>query len=340
MDFILNADCAETPAHRPYDPATGFEPFNGVIIEKVAPESGWPRKTTANILRVPSLDGIEDIQQGYMWALSRAYSRHQKIALSPHDVWYIVLAELATIVSANIEACRPIFTKSPDKIVIEVPTADVTAIDLNFVENKLRELIPVDLDIFMPTFTTLTPDARYACLAAFCESASHYYSYMTFACGLPAIQINGTIEDWTNLQRHASLLAQTFSKTSVSQIGPWMSRVNTAIDNIVVALHTQSPDRLQDIFTSSRIGSGGQLKIDGWFADIYSEGLRGLQLDAFPASLSVVPYTNIDTGRNFKGVHGCMMSRRDTGGFIHGVYGEIVTETVPVAEVVKQHEAG
>jgi hypothetical protein len=332
MDFILNADCAETPAWRPFEPEKGFGPLHGAIINKVAPEVQWPRLTTANLLRVPSLEGVEDIQTGYMWVLSRAYSQHQKIAIAPHDVWYIVLAELAEIITKNVEACRPIFTKSPDKIVIDIPTDDFTAINLNLVEEKLRTLIPVDLDIFMPTFSTLTPDARYACLAAFCESASHYYEYMTFACGLPAIQINGTLEDWVLLQSHASKLAITFAATPLTgRIGMWMSRVCVAIDNIVAALDTQSPERLQDIFTSTRIGSGAQLKIDGWFADIYSKGLRGCQLDAFPASLSAVPYQNRDTGRKFKGVHGCLMTRRDEAGFVHGSYGEIVTETVPVA---------
>ncbi len=337
MIFELN-DLAEAASWRPYDPTTGFSGFQHSLDSKLAPENNWPRQRTAKILKAPSLEGVEDIQQGYLWTMSRAHSQHQKLVLSPHDVWYIVLAELTAVIAGHVEQCRPLFTHSPEKIIISVPTGDPTTIDLNLVEAELRRLIPVDLDTFLPTFSTMTPQARYACLAAFCDAASQYYGYATFACGIRAIDINGSIVDWVRLQEHASQLAGMFYKVGLSHVNDWMSRVCKAIDNIVIALDKNSPDTLQTIFSATRVGSGSQFKIDGWFADIYSKPMRGHQLEGFPASWSYVPYVSLDTGRKFTGVHGCLMSKRNPAGFVYGEYGEIITEVVPVPKV--EHEAG
>ena len=330
MIFELN-DLAETQSWRPYDPATGFSGFQSSIDAKVAPEQRWPRQTTAKFLRTPSMEGVVDVQQGYLWTMSRAHSQHQKLVLSPHDVWYIVLAELAAIIASNVDTCRPIFTRSPDKIMIIVPSDDPTTIDLNLIEAELRRLIPVDLDTFLPSFSTITPQARYACLAAFCDAASQYYSYGTFACGIRAIDINGTLVDWVKLQEHASSIAAMFHGVGLSAVNEWMSRLCKAIDNIVIALDKNSPDTLQTIFSATRIGSGSQFQIDGWFADIYSKpGMRGRQLEGFPASWSYVPYVSMATGRKFTGVHGCLMTKKNSNGFYYGDYGEIITEVVPV----------
>lgn len=330
MIFELN-ELAEVPSYRPYDPASAFSGFQSGLDAKLAPERSWPRKTTAKIVRAPSMDGVVDIQQGYLWTMSRAHSQHQKLVLSPHDVWYIVLAELAAIIAKNVETCRPIFTKSPDKIMIMVPSADPTAIDLHLIETELRRLVPVDLDVFLPTFSTITPQARYACLAAFCDAASQYYDYMTFACGIRAIDIDGTLVDWVKLQEHASIIAATFNGVGLSHVNEWMARLCKAIDNIVIALDTQSPDTLQTIFSATRVGSGSQFKIDGWFADIYSKpGMQGRQLEGFPASWSYVPYTSLQTGEKFTGVHGCFMTKKRSDDFYFGDYGEIVTQVMPV----------
>ena len=241
-------------------------------------------------------------------------------------MWFLLLTEIADIVEKNVEACRPIFTQSPEKIEILVPTDDVEAIDLNYVESELRRLVPVDVNTFIPNFSTITPQARYACLASFCDSASNYYSYSTFCCGIPEIKIDGTRDDWALLQTHATEITNILSNVGLSFVNPWLSRASGAIDRILTALDTGSGETLQTILTQSRVGSGGQQKLDGWFVDFYLKNLRGHQIEGFPNTWARVPYKNLDSGREFVGIHGCLLTRRDAEGFVYGDYSEIVTE--------------
>jgi hypothetical protein len=327
MKFVLNEGLAEVASRSPYDPSTLFAPLQHEI-DLLMIGNNWKRlqAKTGKVLCGPSLEGVENVQKGYLGILSKSYNLHQKITLSPHDVWYLLLSEITDIVAKNVEACRPIFTKSPDKIEIIVDTNDPATIDLNTVEQKLRTLVPVDLDVFLPAFTTMTPQARYACLAAFCDSASHYYEYGTFACGIPEIKIEGSVDDWRKVQYHALLIASLLSNVGLQFVSPWISRACRAVDNIITALNNGHADTLQNIFTQTRVGSGSQQTIDGWFVDFYLNNLRGEQMDGFPNSWCRVPYRNMNTGRKFIGIHGCLLSRRDDEGFISGDYCEIIVE--------------
>lgn len=329
MKFVLNEGLTETSGRSVWNPQEPFERIRRDLETDVLGNNWQAHQShTVKVLRAPDLTGVETVQTGYLYVLSRAHSDHIKVTLHPHDVWYLLLAEMADIVAKNVEACRPIFTRSPEKIVIEVPTDDVTTIDLYAVQQKLVDLIPVDLSTFLPEFSTMTESARYACLAAFCDSASHYYEYMTFCCGIPQIDIQGTAEDWARVQSHAMAIEKLLNGVGLSGISPWILRVCRAVDNILHALSTGSPERLLDIFSMSRIGSGSQFKIDGWFADFYRQELRGRQLESFPTSFCRVPYTNLETGRKFVGLHGCFLTRREADGFISGDYGELILEKV------------
>lgn len=333
MRFILNKGLTETQSRSPYDPTKPFVNFESEIVSDIVGRDDWEtaRQSTLAFLKYPDMDGVVDTQEGYLQLLSSAYSLHRKIVLHPHDVWFIIVGEFAALVAANQNVCRPLFTTSPEKIIIAVPTDDFTRIDLNLIEGELRRRVPMDMSQFLPEFSTITQQARYAMLAFFCESASHYYGYMTFACGIPEIKIEGTVNDWELLKRHAVQLASTFADVGLD-LRAWMDRVCTATDNIIAALTTGNPKTLQNIFTQGRIGSGSQLKIDGWFADFYRKDMRGKQLEGFPNMWAKVPYQNAETGREFVGIHGCFTARHDADGFIQGDYGEMIVERVSKAE--------
>lgn len=330
MRFILNEGLTEEQPRNPFNPDMPFGCLNQELLTALV-GTDWDaqRSNAVAILRTPDIDSICDTQKGYLQILSSAYSLHRKVTLNPHDIWYLVVSEIAAMVAENQDACRPLFTKSVEKITISVPTDDVTTIDLGLIEDELRRLVPMDMDQFLPEFSTITPQARYAMLAAFCESASHYYSYSTFMCGIPEIKIEGTTDDWALLKARAIEVSNTFSGVGLhALVGSWLDRVCGATDNILAALDTGRPDTLQNIFTQSRVGSGSQLKIDGWFADFYRKTMRGVQLEGFPNTWAKVPYENLETGRKFVGIHGCLLSRRDEDGFVSGDYGEIIVEKV------------
>jgi hypothetical protein len=273
-----------------------------------------------HVLHTPSEEGVMSVSEGFLNIMSKSYSSHYALRISPHDVWFIVLTEIAALINKNAEACRSLFTKSAENIVIAVETNDITKIDLNKVEAQLRELVPVDIDQFLPEFSTITPAARYACLAAFCDGVSQYYSYMTFCCGLKAIHIDGTVNDWALLNERAEDMAVLFQGVGID-ITEWMGRVQAVALRFIKALNGDSTDMI-DIFSQKNVGSGGQKEISGWFKDIFQKPAS--QLDHFPNAWAKVTYKNIETQMEFTGIHGCFLMKQDEAGTVYGDYGEIV----------------
>lgn len=323
MLITLNDTLTETKPWR------GLEP--GYLNQIIANKLGYDWKTEEYIIRrTPNMDGVELVQAGPLWMVSNAYSHHQKITIAPHDIWYILLTEIASVIKGNVDACRPLFTRSPEKVTIMVQTDDVETINLDAVIQQLRGLVPVDMNVFLPEFTTDTLGAKYARNAAFCDAVQHYYNYMTFCCGIPAIKIAGTVEDWAKVDRQIREIGVMFSTLSVPGVSDWIDRVLRINDKITETLISGSADLdfWSDIYTHKNIGSGGELTINGWITDLYISKPTLPKLENFPYSWSLVPYENAETGRKFTGVHGCFLSKRDSEGFMCADYAEVVVEKI------------
>lgn len=300
-------------------------------INAVANESGvfddlnWK---TERVVPLNALPPASFHEKNLFGLLSASYSHHLKVTITPTDVWFLLLTEIAGLVTANAETCRPLFTRSPGKIEIMVPTGDVSMIDLNEVMAQLRGLVPVDIDTFLPVFSTDTPASQYACVAAFCETVKSYYSYMTFCCGIPAVEVAGTKADWERLDARLSHLTGLFASTGLD-INGWMARVRPIIARFIDALDGRvDVDFWRNIFTQKNIGSGGELLINGWITTLVREIPDMPKITNFPKLYAVVPYKNAETGRNFFGVHGGFCANRNADGFHSLGYAEIIMEKV------------
>jgi len=135
------------------------KPNDWGMIEK---ESEQPRETMNTIPENAAM-----YHTSYLSYLSRTYATHSSIVFKPDIFWYTVLCEIATVVKADPEAYRSVFTSSPDKINIEVEGVHPFHLPIDLIKDRLYELVPVDVDIFLPTFSTTTEMSRVAMLASF-----------------------------------------------------------------------------------------------------------------------------------------------------------------------------
>jgi hypothetical protein len=273
------------------------------------------------------MSGTYAQQLGFLEMLSLAYSQHRKVEIAPHDLWYIVLCELATYIKGNVEECRPLFTKSAEKVSIVVPTDDPSAIDLNLVLDQLRNLVPLEVALFVPELSTLNTYSRMSMYAALCDGLQHYYNYMTFCCGIPAVRIMGTLEDWETLSNCVTGLMNAFADIE-GPIFPYLIKVQNVFGAIVNSYKSKNPEFFLNIFTQKNVGSGGELDIDGWITDLYLERKNTRKLENFLTSFATVPYTNLDSGKNFKAVYGAFLNceidehlRSTYGSFVFQVEG-------------------
>jgi hypothetical protein len=246
------------------------------------------------------------LYNGPLYHYSHAYSSHDNIIIAPHDLWYIVLCEIASIIKNNVEAARFLFTTSEEKTTITIPTDDVTELPIEILFMELKKVVPANINLFIPNFSTHTTDSRIACMASFCDAMQVYYEYMTFCCGIHAVEIRGTVEDWelfkTSVGQISGLLGHIPKTTDYFQ------RVNSHINNIIASLTVMSEEEkinfYANFFKQNNIGSGGEVIIDGWITDFYFEKCSLPKIENFSLNLSCIPYKNLNTGREFVAVYG------------------------------------
>lgn len=260
----------------------------------------------------------------YVEYLEMAWGNHYGVVMSPDIFWFILLNESAGHIKDNSEHYRSLFTTAPEgKIDIIIPTMDPQLIDLNVIAEELRKLVPTDIDIFIPQFSTSTVSSSFAFKAAFADAMSPYYNYMMFLCGIPKVKIMGDVEDWTKLNSGIDKLKSLLNKDE--EIIKYFDRIQNISKLILKNLETPSADFWKGMFSLERCGSGGQVDVKGWIVDMYIKKPRPAFVNNFPTNAAKVSYKLLNTGQEFELKSGIFSSNIEEG-FLIPDFGYIINE--------------
>lgn len=272
----------------------------------------------------------EELRLGYLDLLSFAYSRHEIIRVAPHDLWFVFLGEIAKIVNKNSKVCRLLFTTAEDgeKVEILVPTTDPTTIDPMLIMAQLQKLVPTDSTLFVPNLSTMNLDSKIAMAAMFADAVQSYYNYSTFLCGIPAIEVTGTVEDWQTVTKNSLAIGELLQAVGLEKEAMYCVKVSAlfALIGAQVMSGEISIPFWKDIFTSKNVGSGGDLRITGWITDLFFEKPEDMKFENFLSSYAVLPYKNLETNRQFKAVYGAFEQHRTPGGVLYSGYAHHIYE--------------
>lgn len=238
---------------------------------------------------------------GYLNYISAAWQNHYSVVLNPTDIWYMVICEITPIIKKNPEYFANLFTTSPDtKQEILVPTCSVETIDPSWVIDILREKVPTDARLFLPSFTTNTEFSTLALNVAFCDMVSPYYNYGTFMCGIPAVELGGTQLDWMLLRENLRALKVFFKDKFTAYLQRCHDRVNDIFQAFL--LGTADPVALfSKMVKLEKCGSGSQYEMTGWLMDFLNRTDQlPLQLEGLHPHTSVMKYKNKETQREFQ----------------------------------------
>lgn len=236
----------------------------------------------------------------YMTYLISNWSKHRSIVLNPDVVWFAVLHEIAQGIVQNPEPHRSLFTRQPDKITLmmKVDRADAV-LPIDAVINELRALVPVDIDLFLPKFTTTTYMARMSHLANFAEACTPYYRYMTFMCGFPRIRIDGTIDDYDLTVGRAVAIYNELDRID-SPLAPWIAQIALPwLSNIADGVHRRDASFFSRMIATERCGSGGEIHVNGWWTRLFRDQPDDPKPENFPTQIARVPWENVETKRRF-----------------------------------------
>lgn len=260
---------------------------------------------------------------GLVGMLSTAYSEHRPVALAPHDFWFVANCELAAIIAKNPDQFRGIFTSSEEKQTIMVPTTDPRQIDYTRLVELLEERFPNKeiKDLLIPDLSTMNSKVFNALCATVADSVQHYYSYMTFCCGIPKIKVLGTPEDYRKLAEVSRRLAELLEFNSETLA--YYDRVSGLFDRMADSFTSEDPSVFwRSIYTQKNVGSGRQLDIDGWIRDFFTK--RPARLEGYHTSIAAVPYKNLETGNEYLGLTGAFGVVRDSEGFWQSDFREAI----------------
>jgi hypothetical protein len=313
-----------------------MQPFTVVLDEKLAQDPKKPRDV--DMARelighdekqklVRSFIQGEVLHRNYLGYLETAWANHLGVVLTPDVFWYTLLCESTLMIRENVEPLRRFFTKSPGKTDIVVNTSDITHLPMEAIIEELKVRVPDgNAQHFLPDFSQSDDAARFARYAAFADAVSPYYNYMTLACGIPAIRVEGSAEDWDKLAACWTELSKIFM--TIPKLKVYCLRV-AVIAHTILTQYTIRPDEkfLKGIFRLQRCGSGGDQDAHGWFTDLFRIQPRTRRVGNFSSHISKVDYANLDTGRKFTAMAGCFGSTLE-GGFLVPKFGQAVVENL------------
>lgn len=280
--------------------ATGLKPrkFEGYDLERS--EASLNR---CNFLFPQTPKRIETL--GFINYVAEAYMGHYGVTITPTDIWFMVIAELAADIKKVPNDYAPLFTTTPgQKQEIVVLTGDPEEINPFAVVNELKARVPTDVDTFLPEFSTTTIAANLSMHVSFCDMVSPYYSYMTLLCGIPTVTLEGTKEDWKLLQDNLQKIHSIFE----GKMADYLVRCQNTVDQMLkAAVGKNAKEHFSQIITMKQCGSGSQMEARGWilnfmnhpdFAEKWNKTGKIMQQN-FHTHQGKMDYKNLDTGRTF-----------------------------------------
>lgn len=151
-----------------------------------------------------------------------AFAEHLSLELSPELLWYVIVNEVATLVKSNPLMYGDFFQgdpNNPQTVTVRddslIYGSDENQWDITiglFYSEMVARLGEEKVEVFVPRFSTSTPESDIALLIAFMDSASPYYQYrVNTLCGIPQIRLAGTAEDWAQLLFKTMQLQSVFT---------------------------------------------------------------------------------------------------------------------------------
>ena len=261
--------------------------------------------------------------ENYLAYLRMAWSNHYGVVISPDIIWHLILSEVGTHIKDNSDYYKSLFTTSENKIEITVPTADPQLIDLDLIIESLKKLVPIDINLFIPEFTTSTKSSSLAFMAAFADAMTPYYSYSMYLCGIPKIKILGEKSDWDKISLNIGALRGVLDKDD--EIMNYVMDISVLISKIRSNYGSVDKSFLMDIFLLKECGSGHQSEVFGWIHNFFIKNPDIRYVQNYPTCISKVPYTLLDTGQKFELCHGLFSSAKEDG-FLIPEFGFIINE--------------
>ncbi|WP_299552191.1 DUF4419 domain-containing protein [Seonamhaeicola sp.] len=205
----------------------------------------------------------------FLLMLQIAFNQHKPIAISPDDLWLLICQGFSEHIKLYSEDFKDIFGVD-ERQTIQVRRDDFVIGDDNPWEDvfpefskKIAQSINEDLySNIILNFSTSTKKEINAFEIAFMDSMSSYFDYEFITiCGIPEIEIRGTIEDYHKIINALEGLKKY-------NLDWWINAITPKINKIIETLKGEANFEFWNSIYKENDECGGPI-ITGWIADFF-----------------------------------------------------------------------
>jgi len=267
---------------------------------------------------VPALGSMESIYSigdyGLFSSVITAYNNHWKLRTSPDDWWFSVIKRVTCAIDKNAEkeAVRKMFVDQEGKKTIQVEVFDTSIyiVDYSWFFDQMAKgiqenvKVPEFVDGMTADFSTTTAVQKIVSQITLMYSVQNYFRLeMVLLCGIPAVEMLGTEEDWSKLQSKLKVL-RTLLEPIENDLGlssEWRDLVEKVFRELL-STYQGRPDKewwSHIISYQNRFGSG-ECGYRGWITDFLEGTKRLIDIDEMTSGLVSVPLILEHTVRRVK----------------------------------------
>ncbi|XP_078349845.1 uncharacterized protein LOC144634685 [Oculina patagonica] len=174
-----------------------------------------PNEMTAALGSTENIYSLRDC--GLFSAVLTAYNNHWKLRTSPDDWWFCVIKRVACAIEKNAkkESVRKMFVDHEEKKTIEVivPDTSIYTVDYSWFFDQIATgiqdnvKVPEFVDGMTADFSTTTAVQKIVSQITLMHAVQEYFDFrMGTLCGIPALEMLGTEEDWSKLNSKLKVL--------------------------------------------------------------------------------------------------------------------------------------
>lgn len=206
----------------------------------------------------------------FIATVHRAFMDHRPLRLSPDAIWLLICQGVANHINASAEELRSRFVGHEGKVEIVVRRDDFVkgspenpwAEVIDDLCDRVRQHVGPSLDLFLPAFTTTSPVERAVAGVVLLDAMRSYFSYeMDTLCGIPAIMLEGTAEDWQAVADRAEQFGSL-------DLGWWLEPLRGILRQFVAAARGEVDRPFWQSLYRHHDESGGPV-ITGWVSALF-----------------------------------------------------------------------
>jgi hypothetical protein len=139
----------------------------------------------------------------------------------------------------------------------------------DFVSEMSKFLGPEMADLAKTEFSTTTPVDKAAFHVAAMHAVKEYFNYIGMTgCGIPSIELTGSVRDWEFLAERTHLL-RTFQDVGDKSLMNWLDALEPVLAKIVEAARGNVDARFWDRIAKRGGGGSGGVTVTGWILALF-----------------------------------------------------------------------